>query len=134
MTEELLYRLMRGFGKNTTCDKSIDLGTGTYRDENGRPWVLPIVRKALRVSLAKDLLRGNPGSNHGYLAIGGLHSFLTATQKGLKLFILEHLFSLHSVLERVSPMYISPNQHHQTFSQTRFDVEYHAAIPQITPD
>lgn len=28
----------------------IDLGVGAYRDENGRPWVLPVVRKVFTAS------------------------------------------------------------------------------------
>lgn len=42
--EDPLYRVMREFRRDTH-EKKIDLGIGAYRDENGRPWVLPVVRK-----------------------------------------------------------------------------------------
>lgn len=42
--EDPLYRVMREF-RQDTHEKKIDLGIGAYRDENGRPWVLPVVRK-----------------------------------------------------------------------------------------
>jgi aspartate aminotransferase, cytoplasmic len=45
----------------------VNLGQGTYRDENGKPWILPAVR------MAKDKL-GNDGY-HEYLPIAGLKEF-----------------------------------------------------------
>ena len=44
----------------------VNLGQGTYRDENGKPWVLPSVR------LAEDKI-GDCG--HEYLPIAGLKEF-----------------------------------------------------------
>ncbi|OLN92081.1 Aspartate aminotransferase, cytoplasmic 1 [Colletotrichum chlorophyti] len=44
----------------------VNLGQGTYRDEHGRPWILPSVR------LAEESL-GEPG--HEYLPIAGLKPF-----------------------------------------------------------
>lgn len=43
-TEDPLYRLMREY-REDTHEKKIDLGIGAYRDENGKPWVLPVVKK-----------------------------------------------------------------------------------------
>jgi aspartate/tyrosine/aromatic aminotransferase len=32
--------------KNDTCDKKVNLGVGAYRDEQGKPFVFPVVKKA----------------------------------------------------------------------------------------
>ncbi|KAJ3329636.1 Aspartate aminotransferase, cytoplasmic, partial [Blyttiomyces sp. JEL0837] len=50
----------------------INLGIGAYRDDNGQPWVLPVVKKA-RESLIKDTQ-----FNHEYLPIDGIRSFTDA--------------------------------------------------------
>lgn len=42
--EDPLYRLMREYRQDTN-EKKIDLGIGAYRDEHGKPWVLPVVKK-----------------------------------------------------------------------------------------
>lgn len=47
-------------------DFKVDLGIGAYRDENGRPWVLPSVRSA------EKAIHEDPLYNHEYLAINGL--------------------------------------------------------------
>ena len=44
----------------------VNLGQGTYRDENGKPWILPSVR------VAKEKVAG---CSHEYLPIAGLSSF-----------------------------------------------------------
>lgn len=53
--------------------KKVNLGPGTYRDENGNPWVLPSVR------MAKKLVSE---CGHEYLPIAGLKTF---RDKALKL-------------------------------------------------
>ena len=50
----------------------VNLGQGTYRDENAKPWVLPSVREA-------EKLVGNAG--HEYLPIEGLQSFRDEASK-----------------------------------------------------
>jgi aspartate aminotransferase len=55
--------------KNYLADidsRKVNLGQGTYRDENGKPWVLPSVR------MAKERI-ANCG--HEYLPISGLKAF-----------------------------------------------------------
>jgi aspartate/tyrosine/aromatic aminotransferase len=32
--------------KNDTYDKKVNLGVGAYRDEQGKPFVFPVVKKA----------------------------------------------------------------------------------------
>ncbi|TVY83890.1 Cytoplasmic aspartate aminotransferase [Lachnellula suecica] len=49
-----------------TDSRKVNIGAGTYRDENGKPWVLPSVR------MAKELI-ANCG--HEYLPIAGLKAF-----------------------------------------------------------
>ncbi|QLQ78099.1 hypothetical protein HG537_0A03460 [Torulaspora globosa] len=44
----------------------VDLGIGAYRDDNGKPWVLPSVRAA------EKLIQQDPNYNHEYLGINGL--------------------------------------------------------------
>ena len=49
-----------------TNPKKVNLGQGTYRDENAQPWILPSVRAA-----KKELGEGL----HEYLHIAGLQEF-----------------------------------------------------------
>lgn len=42
--EDPLFGLMAAYKKDT-FDKKIDLGIGAYRDDNAKPWVLPVVKK-----------------------------------------------------------------------------------------
>ena len=42
--EDPLFGLMAAYKKDTS-DKKVDLGIGAYRDNNAKPWVLPVVKK-----------------------------------------------------------------------------------------
>ena len=42
--EDPLFGLMAAY-KADPSDKKVDLGIGAYRDDNAKPWVLPVVRK-----------------------------------------------------------------------------------------
>jgi aspartate aminotransferase len=42
--EDPLFGLMAAFRADQSPDK-IDLGIGAYRDDNAKPWVLPVVKK-----------------------------------------------------------------------------------------
>lgn len=42
--EDPLFGLMAAYRKDTS-DKKVDLGIGAYRDNNAKPWVLPVVKK-----------------------------------------------------------------------------------------
>lgn len=42
--EDPLFGLMAAY-KRDTFDKKVDLGIGAYRDNNAKPWVLPVVKK-----------------------------------------------------------------------------------------
>lgn len=42
--EDPLFGLMAAY-KADSFDKKVDLGIGAYRDDNAKPWVLPVVKK-----------------------------------------------------------------------------------------
>ncbi|GAB7348196.1 hypothetical protein MBLNU459_g6200t1 [Dothideomycetes sp. NU459] len=72
--EDPLFGLMAAYRRDTDSNK-VDLGIGAYRDDNAKPWVLPVVKKA------DDLLRQDPDLNHEYLPIAGLAEFTSASQR-----------------------------------------------------
>lgn len=45
--EDPLFGLMTAYKKDSS-DKKVDLGIGAYRDDNAKPWVLPVVKKVCR--------------------------------------------------------------------------------------
>ncbi|KAJ2697813.1 Aspartate aminotransferase, cytoplasmic [Coemansia sp. IMI 209128] len=53
----------------------VDLGVGAYRDNDGNPWVLPVVREA------EGRLHSDPNFNHEYLGVGGLPALTSGAQK-----------------------------------------------------
>lgn len=68
---DAIFDLTRLYLADTDARK-VNLGQGTYKDEQGNPWILPSVRAA------KETIRD---ANHEYLPILGLASFRTlATQ------------------------------------------------------
>ena len=89
--EDPLFGLMAAY-RADTFDKKVDLGIGAYRDDNAKPWVLPVVKKVfvllkmLRNPLtihfqADEILRNDPALNHEYLPIAGLATFTSAAAK-----------------------------------------------------
>ncbi|KAJ3130871.1 Aspartate aminotransferase, cytoplasmic [Physocladia obscura] len=67
-SEDSIFKLLG----ECLADKSpdtINLSVGAYRDNNGKPWVLPAVKKA------KQVLFNDPSANHEYLALEGIASF-----------------------------------------------------------
>lgn len=42
--EDPLFGLITAYRKDTS-DKKVDLGVGAYRDNNAKPWILPVVKK-----------------------------------------------------------------------------------------
>ncbi|KAJ3094493.1 Aspartate aminotransferase, cytoplasmic [Physocladia obscura] len=72
--EDSIFRLL----SECLADKSpdtINLSVGAYRDNNGKPWVLPAVKKA------KQILLNDPSANHEYLALEGIASFNEAAAR-----------------------------------------------------
>ncbi|GBP18495.1 Aspartate aminotransferase, cytoplasmic [Eumeta japonica] len=56
-----------------SCPNKVNLGVGAYRDEAGKPWVLPVVRKVEKQMAADDTLL------HEYLPVLGLEQFSNAS-------------------------------------------------------
>ena len=59
---------------DTSPDK-VSLGVGAYRTEEGKPWILPVVKKAENI-LAEKIEQES--INHEYLPVLGLETFSTA--------------------------------------------------------
>ncbi|KAJ5804897.1 hypothetical protein N7474_010784 [Penicillium riverlandense] len=101
--EDPLFGLMKAY-REDPAENKVDLGIGAYRDDNAKPWVLPVVKKvcngpsALSFSLlsvathcdchslltrqkADNAIHNDPTLNHEYLSIGGLPEFTAAAQK-----------------------------------------------------
>ncbi|KAK2034512.1 aminotransferase class I and II [Colletotrichum zoysiae] len=66
--EDPLFGLMAAYRADESKDK-VDLGIGAYRDDNAKPWVLPVVKKA------DEILRNDPELNHEYAPIAGIPAF-----------------------------------------------------------
>lgn len=60
--------------KNDSYSGKIDLTIGAYRDNNGQPFVLPVVRKAEEIIIGQNL-------DHEYLAQDGHPVFVKESQK-----------------------------------------------------
>ena len=69
-----LFGLKARYTADDRSDK-VDLGIGAYRDNNGKPWILPAVRKA------EVKLVNSEEYNHEYLSISGYQPFLTESAK-----------------------------------------------------
>jgi len=69
-----VFQLGRDFQADTSPDK-VSLGVGAYRTEEGKPWILPVVKKAEKI-LAEKIEQES--INHEYLPVLGLESFSTA--------------------------------------------------------
>ncbi|KAH7328289.1 putative aspartate aminotransferase [Stachybotrys elegans] len=66
--EDPLYGLISAYKADNSPVK-VDLGVGAYRDDNAKPWVLPVVKKA------DEILRNNPDLDHEYAPISGIPEF-----------------------------------------------------------
>ncbi|KAF8350798.1 aspartate aminotransferase [Amanita rubescens] len=69
-----IFKLTAAF-KADSYDKKVNLGVGAYRDDNGKPWVLPVVKKAAQRILSDETL------DHEYLPITGLPEFTAGAAK-----------------------------------------------------
>lgn len=69
-----IFALTAGYQADEFKQK-VNLGVGAYRDDQGKPFVLPTVRKV------KKILADDESLDHEYLPIAGLPSFVSATSK-----------------------------------------------------
>ncbi|XP_031554822.1 aspartate aminotransferase, cytoplasmic-like [Actinia tenebrosa] len=72
-----VFHVNSSYQKDTSPDK-VNLGVGAFRDDDGKPWVLPVVRKAEQ-QMCQGILDGT--LNHEYLGIDGLRQFSDASNK-----------------------------------------------------
>jgi len=72
-----VFQLTADYNADQTATK-VSLGAGAYRDENGKPWVLPVVKKVER-QLAEDVEANL--INHEYLPVLGFGAFSEAATK-----------------------------------------------------
>ncbi|KAG4096517.1 putative aspartate protein [Neocallimastix lanati (nom. inval.)] len=61
--------------ENDPSPRKIDISVGAYRDENGKPWVLPVVKKATKMIIS------DPNYNHEYLPMDGDREFTDSAMK-----------------------------------------------------
>ncbi|CAG2238787.1 GOT1 [Mytilus edulis] len=69
-----VFKLIGDYNEDT-FDKKVNLGVGAYRTDEGKPWVLPVVKTV------EAMMAGDAGLNHEYLPISGLPDYRTACQK-----------------------------------------------------
>jgi len=74
-----VFQLGRDYQADTCPDK-VSLGVGAYRTEEGKPWILPVVKKAEKILAEKT---EQEAINHEYLPVLGLESFTSAATKML---------------------------------------------------
>jgi aspartate aminotransferase len=60
--------------KADTDPRKVNLGIGAYRDDDGKPFVLEVVKKA------EASIQADKSLNHEYLPIGGLETFVTGAR------------------------------------------------------
>lgn len=61
--EDPLFGLMAAYRADTS-DKKVDLGIGAYRDDDAKPWVLPVVRKVCLALEAGSVLTESGRRHH----------------------------------------------------------------------
>jgi len=74
-----VFQLGRDYQADTDPNK-VSLGVGAYRTEEGKPWILPVVKKAESI-LAQKIEKEE--INHEYLPVLGHESFAAAATKML---------------------------------------------------
>jgi len=74
-----VFQLSRDYQADTFPNK-VSLGVGAYRTDEGKPWILPVVKKAEKL-LAEKIDKEE--INHEYLPVLGLESFASAATRML---------------------------------------------------
>ncbi|PWA25654.1 hypothetical protein CCH79_00001642 [Gambusia affinis] len=69
-----VFKLTQDFNNDQFPNK-VNLGVGAYRTDEGKPWVLPVVKKVEKLIVHDDRL------NHEYLPILGLTEFRSSSSK-----------------------------------------------------
>ena len=71
---DAIFQLTASY-KADTFEQKVNLGVGAYRDDNGKPFVLPSVKAAKKALLSDESL------DHEYLSITGLNDFTESAAK-----------------------------------------------------
>ncbi|KAI9065107.1 aspartate aminotransferase [Trametes sanguinea] len=69
-----IFKLTAAYKADTHPNK-VNLGVGAYRDDDNKPWVLPVVKKAT------EILLNDPTLDHEYLPITGLPEYTAAAAR-----------------------------------------------------
>jgi len=72
-----VFKLTRDYLADNSAEKA-NLGVGAYRTDEGKPWILPVVKKA-ELKLAQDI--DAEKINHEYLPVLGLEAFSNASTR-----------------------------------------------------
>jgi aspartate aminotransferase len=72
--EDPILGLNVAFAADTSPNK-VNLGVGAYRTDEGKPWILPVVRRV------EEMLLNDKTVDHEYLTIDGLPAFRDAARK-----------------------------------------------------
>ena len=72
-----VFKLSADYQADQTATK-VNLSVGAYRDDNGKPWILPVVKKA-ELELAKEIEEEK--INHEYLPVLGHGAYSEAATK-----------------------------------------------------
>ncbi|KAH9945959.1 aspartate aminotransferase [Epithele typhae] len=71
---DAIFKLTAAY-KADTYPQKVNLGVGAYRDDDNKPWVLPVVKKAT------EILVNDPALDHEYLPITGLPEYTSAAAR-----------------------------------------------------
>ncbi|KAK9463318.1 pyridoxal phosphate-dependent transferase [Lipomyces oligophaga] len=71
---DALFGVLAAYKADPAPNK-VDVSVGAYRDDTGKPWVLPVVRKV------DGILKDDPALDHEYLPITGLPDFTASSAK-----------------------------------------------------
>ncbi|QRV86060.1 aminotransferase class I and II protein [Ceratobasidium sp. AG-Ba] len=71
---DAIFKLTAAY-KADTYPQKVNLGVGAYRDDDNKPWVLPVVKKAT------EILLNDPTLDHEYLPITGLPEYTSAAAR-----------------------------------------------------
>ncbi|KAG8748674.1 Aspartate aminotransferase, cytoplasmic [Ceratobasidium sp. 414] len=69
-----IFKLTAAY-KADSYPQKVNLGVGAYRDDDSKPWVLPVVKKAT------EILLNDPTLDHEYLPITGLPEYTSAAAR-----------------------------------------------------
>ncbi|KAI8897834.1 pyridoxal phosphate-dependent transferase [Globomyces pollinis-pini] len=82
--QDVIFEITAAYKADPDQNK-INLGVGAYRDNSGKPWILPVVKKAEHAIVSDNTL------DHEYLAIDGLKGF---TEASIRLMLGNHSAAL----------------------------------------